>query len=154
MVVPPTRRIRFGFQLGSEHESDPVGVAQRAEQLGFDTVLLSDHVGPGISPMVALAAMAQGTTRIRVGTYTLNNDMRNPVQLAWEAATIDHLSGGRLEVGLGAGTRAGVCVHLRVSVDEIAAQIIGHRDRWGITYFGVRSLDAFAPVLAAVRSLE
>lgn len=78
MAAPPTRRIQFGFQFGSEHESDPVGVAQRAEQLGFDTVLLSDHVGPGISPMVALAAMAQGTTRFRVGTYTLNNDIAKP----------------------------------------------------------------------------
>jgi probable F420-dependent oxidoreductase len=99
-----TRRIiRFGFQLGSEHENDPVAAAQRAEELRFDVVLLSDHVGPGISPLVTLAAMAQATTRIRLGTYVLNNDMRNPVQLAWEAVTLDHLSGGRFELGIGAG---------------------------------------------------
>jgi probable F420-dependent oxidoreductase len=97
------RTIRFGFQLGSEHEHDPVRVAQRAEELGFDVVLLSDHVGPGISPLVTLAAMAQATTHIRLGTYVLNNDMRNPVQLAWEAVTLDRLSGGRFELGIGAG---------------------------------------------------
>jgi probable F420-dependent oxidoreductase len=97
------RTVRFGFQLGSEHEHDPVGVAKRAEELGFDVVLLSDHVGPGISPLVTLAAMAQATTRIRLGTYVLNNDMRNPVQLAWEAVTLDRLSGGRFELGIGAG---------------------------------------------------
>jgi probable F420-dependent oxidoreductase len=97
------RNIRFGFQLNPEHEHDPVGVAQRAEELGFDVVLLSDHVGPGISPLVTLAAMAWATTRIRLGTYVLNNDMRNPVQLAWEAVTLDRLSGGRFELGIGAG---------------------------------------------------
>jgi probable F420-dependent oxidoreductase len=78
-------------------------VAQRAEELGFDVVLLSDHVGPGVSPLVTLAAMAHATTRIRLGTYVLNNDMRNPVQLAWEAVTLDRLSGGRFELGIGAG---------------------------------------------------
>ena len=97
------RTTRFGFQLESEHAHDPVGVAQRAEELGFDVMLLSDHVGPGISPLVTLAAMAQATTRIRLGTYVLNNDMRNPVQLAWEAVTLDRLSGGRFELGIGAG---------------------------------------------------
>ncbi len=98
-----TRTVRFGFQLGSEHEHDPIGVARRAEELGFDIVLLSDHVGPGISPLVTLAAMAQATSHIRLGTYVLNNDMRNPVQLAWEAVTLDRLSGGRFELGIGAG---------------------------------------------------
>jgi probable F420-dependent oxidoreductase len=109
------RTVRFGFQLGSEHEHDPVGVAQRAEELGFDVVLLSDHVGPGISPLVALAAMAQATTRIRLGTYVLNNDMRNPVQLAWEAVTLDRLSGARFELGIGAG-------HTPQEYDQVSLQ--------------------------------
>src|SRR5262245_41034502 len=46
---------------------------------------------------------AAATEHIRVGTMVLNNDMRNPVQMAWEAATLDRLSGGRAELGLGAG---------------------------------------------------
>jgi probable F420-dependent oxidoreductase len=47
--------------------------------------------------------MSEATERIRLGTLVLNNEMRNPVQLAWEAATLDRLSSGRLELGLGAG---------------------------------------------------
>jgi probable F420-dependent oxidoreductase len=53
--------------------------------------------------MLALATAAAATERVRLGTMVLNNDMRNPVQLAWEAATLDRLSGGRFELGLGAG---------------------------------------------------
>ena len=94
---------RFGYQLSQEDESSPAAVARRAEELGFDVVLVSDHVGPGLSPLVALSAIAQATERIRLGTLVVNNDMRNPVQLAWEAATLDHLSEGRFELGVGAG---------------------------------------------------
>ncbi|HVJ98074.1 MAG TPA: LLM class flavin-dependent oxidoreductase, partial [Acidimicrobiia bacterium] len=95
--------IRFGYCLSSEDRRELVAVAQRAESIGFDTVLVSDHVGGGDAPMITLATAAQATDRIRLGTFVLNNDMRNPVQLAWEAATLDRLSGGRFELGLGAG---------------------------------------------------
>jgi probable F420-dependent oxidoreductase len=104
-----TRPFRFGWQITSGHESTPndprrpLDAAQRAEDLGFDVVTASDHVGPGDSPLPLLAAMAAATSTIRLGTFVLNADMRNPVQLAWEAATIDRLSGGRFELGLGAG---------------------------------------------------
>jgi probable F420-dependent oxidoreductase len=98
-----SRRIRIGHQLSGRTEGDPVSAAVRAEELGFDIVLAADHVGTGMSPVPTLAAIAAATDRIRLGTLVLNNDMRNPVQLAWEATTIDHLSGGRFELGLGAG---------------------------------------------------
>jgi probable F420-dependent oxidoreductase len=104
-----TRPFRFGWQITGEHESTPADprrpleAARRAEDLGFDVVLSSDHVGPGDSPLPLLAAMAAATSTIRLGTFVLNADMRNPVHLAWEAATIDRLSGGRFELGLGAG---------------------------------------------------
>ena len=75
----------------------------RAEELGFDIVLAADHVGLGWAPMPTLSAIASVTERIRLGTLVHNNDMRNPVQLAWEVSTIDRLSGGRFELGLGAG---------------------------------------------------
>ncbi|MEE9414420.1 MAG: TIGR03621 family F420-dependent LLM class oxidoreductase [Acidimicrobiales bacterium] len=97
------RPIRFGYQLTRQQENDPIAAAKRAEQIGFNTFLVSDHFGSGRAPMPTLAAVAAATSSIRLGTFVLNTDMRNPVQLAWEAATIDHLSGGRFELGLGAG---------------------------------------------------
>lgn len=97
------RRIRFGHQLTGTGESDPIATAQQAERCGFDVVLTSDHVGPGRAPMPMLSAIAATTDTIGVGTFVLNADMRNPVQLAWEAASLDHLSDGRFELGLGAG---------------------------------------------------
>ncbi len=98
-----TRQLRIGHQLSARIEGDPVAAAVRAEELGFDIVLAADHVGLGWSPMPTLAAIASLTERIRLGTLVLNNDMRNPVQLAWEVSTIDRISGGRFELGLGAG---------------------------------------------------
>lgn len=101
---PVMRPFRFGLQLRASPDGDVVGTARRAEAAGFDVVLLADHVGPhGFSPLPTLAAIAAGTSTIRLGTLVLNAEMRNPVQLAWEAATIDHLSGGRFELGIGAG---------------------------------------------------
>ena len=98
-----TRRLRIGHQLSARILGDPVAAAVRAAELGFDIVLVADHVGLGWSPMPTLAAIASVTERIRLGTLVLNNDMRNPVQLAWEVSTIDRISGGRFELGLGAG---------------------------------------------------
>ena len=97
------RRLRLGHQLSARIEGDPVAAAMRAEELGFDIVLAADHVGPGWAPLPTLSAIAARTERVRLGTLVLNNDMRNPVQLAWEASTIDRISGGRFELGLGAG---------------------------------------------------
>ena len=97
------RPLRIGYQLSARLGGDPVAAALHAEAMGFDIVLAADHVGPGRAPMPTLAAIAAATDRIRLGTLVLNNDMRNPVQLAWEASTIDRLSGGRFELGLGAG---------------------------------------------------
>ena len=98
-----TRRLRIGHQLSARLESNPVAAGVRAEELGFDIVLAADHVGPEWAPMPTLSAIATTTERIRLGTLVLNNDMRNPVQLAWEVSTIDRISGGRFELGLGAG---------------------------------------------------
>jgi probable F420-dependent oxidoreductase len=98
-----TRPLRIGHQLSGRVEGDPVATAQRAEELGFDAVLAADHVGARWAPLPTLAAIARVTSTIRLGTLVLNNDMRNPVQLAWDVSTIDRLSGGRFELGLGAG---------------------------------------------------
>jgi probable F420-dependent oxidoreductase len=81
---------------------------QRVEALGYDTFLIRDHFlpdffGDQLAPIAALAMAAAVTERLRVGTLVFSNDYRHPVLLAKELATIDWLSGGRLEVGIGAG---------------------------------------------------
>lgn len=90
--------------------------AVRAEGLGFDSVWLSDHLfydltryggpqGPrsGVECFTGLAALSLETTRVRLGSLVVNNDLRNPALLAKVAATIDLMSGGRLDLGMGAG---------------------------------------------------
>jgi probable F420-dependent oxidoreductase len=78
-------------------------VAQRAEALGYDTLLMPDHITSQLAPVAALTAAADATTTLRVGSFVFDNDYRNPVMLAKEATALDLLSSGRLEFGLGAG---------------------------------------------------
>jgi probable F420-dependent oxidoreductase len=78
-------------------------LARRAEELGYATLVMPDHLGRQLSPVSALAAAATATSRIRIGSLVHANDYRHPLVLAREAATLDHLSNGRLEFGLGAG---------------------------------------------------
>jgi probable F420-dependent oxidoreductase len=102
-----TRRFRFGVvaaQAGSGQEWQDK--ARRIESLGFATLVLPDTLQYTLSPFPALAAAAAATRTLRVGTYVLANDYRHPVMLAKEAATLDFLSGGRLELGIGAGRPA------------------------------------------------
>jgi probable F420-dependent oxidoreductase len=98
------RRFRFGCQLIADGNVEAVrDAARRAEAAGFDIVQCADHLGTGWPPLATLVAMAEATTGIRVGTLVLNNDFHHPVHLAREVAAIDHLSGGRVELGIGAG---------------------------------------------------
>jgi probable F420-dependent oxidoreductase len=105
--------VQRGFRFGVVGESirtagQLVATARRAEDLGYATLLLRDHVVPAsfgdqLAPLVALTAAAAATRTLRVGTLVLDNDFRHPVMLAKEAATLDVVSGGRLELGIGAG---------------------------------------------------
>lgn len=98
------RPFRFALQLRSAPTLDEwVQRARRAEELGYDVVCVPDHVGTQLSPFAALVAVAAATSRIRVGTFVLDNDFRHPVLTAHEAVTVQILSEGRLELGLGAG---------------------------------------------------
>ncbi len=100
------RRFRFGLSLaGFDHGNDWPETARRIEDLGYSTMLVPDHLGDQLAPLPAITAAAAATTRLRIGTFVLDNDYRHPVLLAKEAATVDLLSGGRLELGLGAGWR-------------------------------------------------
>jgi probable F420-dependent oxidoreductase len=103
------RPFRFGV-IGEAITSRErlLDTAHRAEALGYSTLLLRDHFvaepfGDQLAPLVALMAVAGATRTLRVGSLVLNNDYRHPVVLAKEAATLDLLSEGRFELGIGAG---------------------------------------------------
>jgi len=89
--------------------------ARQVEDLGFSTLLLSDHFDRSpVGPISAMAAAAAVTDKLHVGTLVLNNDLRHPAVLAKELASIALLSGGRLEIGMGAGW-------MRADYDQIGA---------------------------------
>jgi len=77
--------------------------ARRAEAQGYDVLLVTDHMGPQLAPIPAMMAAADATERLRVGSFVFSNDYRNLVMLAKEITTIDVISGGRVELGIGAG---------------------------------------------------
>ncbi len=101
------RRFRFATEL-HEPFSDRswADSAREAEQLGYSTVFFPDHFDEGPGPIAAMAVCAAATTTLNVGALVLDCDFRHPAVLARELATIDALSEGRLEVGLGAGWKA------------------------------------------------
>lgn len=90
---------------GSKTAGEWRELARRVEGSGFDLLTMTDHIHQPMAPFTALAVAAASTTTLRVGTYVLCQDLRNPVVLAKEFATLDVLSEGRAEIGLGAGWR-------------------------------------------------
>lgn len=80
-----------------------VELARRCESIGCRALLVADHPGSGPSPFVALAAAASVTTTLRLGSYVVNAGVHNPLLLAGDVATLDVVSDGRVELGMGAG---------------------------------------------------
>jgi len=100
----PQRPFRFGIQAPTAPEGMTwAALARKVEDLGYATLTVSDHFDDQLAVTPALMAAADATTELRVGSLTYGNDYRHPVVLAKEAATLDRLSGGRFELGLGAG---------------------------------------------------
>jgi probable F420-dependent oxidoreductase len=98
------RKFRFAAQIaGATSAKEWADAARKAEDLGYSTLTLPDHFGDQLAPVPAMMAAAAATTTLRVGTLVFCNDYRHPLILAKEAATMDLLSDGRLEFGLGAG---------------------------------------------------
>jgi F420-dependent oxidoreductase-like protein len=105
--------IRFGIHAGPQHTTyaDYRDLWLRAEELGFDWVSVFDHFipiqtdpeGPCFEGLTLLSALAAQTSKVRCGVLVIGNTYRHPALLANIAATIDHISGGRLELGVGAG---------------------------------------------------
>lgn len=104
VTTVPTRTFRFGVQLSGPGESgDLAELSRTMEALGYDVATLPDHFGDQLAPLPAMMAMAAATTNLRVGALVFDNDYKHPVVLAKELATIDVLSAGRVEIGIGAG---------------------------------------------------
>ncbi len=96
----------FRFALQVSRTASPAAwreLARKAEDLGYSTLYVPDHLDDQWAPMIALAVAAEATSTIRVGTLVLDNDFRHPVLLAKEAATLDVMTDGRFEFGIGAG---------------------------------------------------
>ncbi|MFI0444863.1 LLM class F420-dependent oxidoreductase [Actinomadura sp. 6N118] len=116
------RDFRFGFNVVDvRSRADFVERCRRAEGFGYDVALAADHLGTA-APFTTMVAAADATDRMRVGTLVLNVPFWNPHLLAREIATADRLTGGRVEIGLGAG-------HMKWEFDEagIAWQPFGAR---------------------------
>ena len=105
-VMAHDRKFRFAAQLSKAPEGTArswAEQARKAEDVGFSAILMPDHFGDQLAPVPALAAVAAATTTLRMGALVFCNDYRHPFVLAKEAATLDVLSEGRLELSLGAG---------------------------------------------------
>jgi probable F420-dependent oxidoreductase len=103
---------RFGVNVGpSRSRAEWAEKARTIEGLGYDALTVPDHLANLFAPMPALVSAAEATTTLQVGTNVLNNDFRHPVLVAREAATVDLLTGGRFQLGLGAG-------HMRSEYDQ------------------------------------
>lgn len=98
------KAFRFGVVSGGRpSRSAWIALAQRVEELGYSTLFIPDVLGTPLAAMTALAVAATATTKLRVGSFVFVNDYRHPALLAREIATLDLLSDGRVELGLGAG---------------------------------------------------
>jgi probable F420-dependent oxidoreductase len=98
------RPFRFGVVIDhTSSRTEFITLARKAEDLGYSTLLIPDRMVTGLAPLTSLAIAVEATTRLRVGSYVFCNDFRHPALLAKDAATLDFLSGGRFELGLGAG---------------------------------------------------
>ncbi len=98
-----TRPLRFGYSLmPTERGPEAAARIRAAEEAGYSAIQFADHLGSA-APFVSAGFAAGLTERPRIGTFVINNDFRHLALLAQEVATLDLLSDGRVELGLGAG---------------------------------------------------
>jgi probable F420-dependent oxidoreductase len=117
-----TRAFRFGINMMSAGDrSEWTAKCQRAEAFGYDVLLVPDHLGMP-APFPALTLAAEVTERVQLGTFVLNCGFFNPVLLARDAFAVREFSGGRLELGLGAG-------YVRAEFEQAGLQFPTARER-------------------------
>lgn len=136
-----SRPFRFGVTAGNAPSGRAwIDQARRIEDLGYSTLFVHDHFvdSSAPAPMVALSFAAAATASLRVGMLVLGNDYRHPAVVAQDAATLDLMSDGRLEFGLGAGwmTADYDALGLRydrhgVRIDRLAEALAVVKGAWG-----------------------
>lgn len=128
------RRFRFGLKFRTAKDGAALAeMARRAEAIGYSTILVSDHpTHPQLGPLTAATALACATTRLRVGSSVLANDFRHPVVLAKEIATLDRLSGGRVELGIGTGWKKAEYEAMGLEFDAASRRIERLREAIGV----------------------
>ncbi len=118
------RPFRFAVVTGSaESQTAWVTKVRKAEDSGYSTLLVADHLSTGIAPLTALAVAAQATTTLRVGSFVFGNGYRHPAILAKEIATLDLLSQGRFELGMGAGNWPADYEQMGVPFESVGTRI-------------------------------
>src|SRR5205085_6790730 len=124
-IIFMARPFRFGVTAGyAPSRVAWVNVARRAEELGYATLLIPDRTSVGIlAPIPALAMAASVTTSLRVGSFVFCNGYRHPVLLAREVATLDLLSDGRFEPGLGTGVSSSEFQQLGIPYGSAGARV-------------------------------
>lgn len=136
--MTPVRPFRFGAEMMEPFAAMSwADSARRLESLGYSTLFVPDHFHEGFGPITAMATAAMATTTLKVASLVLNTDLRHPAVLARELASIDILSSGRLEVGLGAGynpldyRRSGIAMDPpSVRVDRLIEHVTVLRALW------------------------
>lgn len=133
-----SRALRFGLHTAQPRGTDFGRFAADVEAAGFDVLTIPDHLAASLSPFAGAAAAVTATTRLHAGTLVLNNDLRHPVDTAREAATLAAISGGRFELGLGAG-------HMKSEYDAAGLKFDSAGTRVDRL---IESVDVLRPLLA------
>jgi probable F420-dependent oxidoreductase len=120
----PVKPFRFGVQIRTANDARAwVEQARRIEALGYDVASLPDHFDGQLAPVPAIQALLSHTTTLRAGALVFDNDYKHPVVLAKELATMDVLSAGRVEIGLGAGWMISDYEQLGIPYDRAGVRI-------------------------------
>lgn len=118
------RPFRFGLVAGSAPtRAEWLALVHKTENLGYNTFLITDHYVNEFPPLVALMAAADASNTMRIGTFVFDNDFRHPALLAKELATLDLLSSGRVEVGIGAGWHESEYAQVGLPFDDPGTRI-------------------------------
>jgi probable F420-dependent oxidoreductase len=133
-----SRPLRFGLHTALPRGANFGDFAVSVEQAGFDILTIPDHIAASLSPFAGAAAAAAATSRLHTGTLVLNNDLRHPVDVARETATVAAVSGGRFELGLGAG-------HMKSEYDAAGLRFDSGGTRVDRL---IESVDVIRPLLA------